>query len=265
MDKTSASGIYTAEDGSRYVGGSVRPDGSVRRARKVKPGYVPEEDVPKYVPIGRRRALGQEVGGVIPKTSVDSEEDKTNQSRNKVGRPLRHPRQDLDENNKRPIRSSVRPVLNEEPSEKQAPQSRGRTIRPVKTTRPILDDENKRPIHPIQPVAADNETDALVRGISGLSLNNATKVTAEVDKGKTKVLPTESKVSKENTSITEEKDASPHEKNVKSDQKSSKPSLKGASSSEKDVKPNQSEDVGQTENTAPKPSSQKYIPPWKRK
>ncbi|KAA8901894.1 hypothetical protein TRICI_005972 [Trichomonascus ciferrii] len=260
MDKVSASGIHTAEDGSRYVGGSVRPDGSVRRARKVKPGYVPEEDVPKYVPIGRRRALGQEAGGIIPKASVDSEQNKSNSSRERVGQSLRS-----SEGNGRPVRRSVRPVLDEkegeESSEGQATQSRGRAIRSTRQTRPVLDDENKRPVRPVRPVVTDDdEADELIKGISGLSLNNATKVTTDVNK--TKEQPVKGKDSndlKQEKCPTKDTDDSPLEKNIKPDDE---PPQKDTSSSKKDDEPKQ---TGQDKNTAPKPSSQKYIPPWKRK
>ncbi|ANB13826.1 hypothetical protein AWJ20_4773 [Sugiyamaella lignohabitans] len=50
----SPSGIKVGEDGARYVGGSVRSDGSVRKTVKIRPGFVPAEDVPKYVIRARR-------------------------------------------------------------------------------------------------------------------------------------------------------------------------------------------------------------------
>lgn len=265
MDSTSASGVHTTEDGTRYVGGSVRPDGSVRRTRKVKPGYVPQEDVPKYVPIGRRR-VGEERGGVIPKASTNSEENRANSPQESVTRPIR-PRQVLGENADRPIRRSVRPVLdgsNEEPSsESKTSRSRERTARPVRRTRPVLDDENKRPV---RSVVADDEADALTKGISGLSLNNATTVTAEDDTTEAKVSSVEKKEA--SSKPLDEKDITPPGKKPNSDKKLPEPFDKNTLPNKNEVKPKQTEaneSQDQTESSAPKQSSQKYIPPWKRK
>lgn len=60
--KPSQAGIATNPDGSRIVPASVRPDGSLRKEIKVKPGYLPPEDVAKYkTPLGeafRNRGKG---------------------------------------------------------------------------------------------------------------------------------------------------------------------------------------------------------------
>lgn len=65
----SPSGIQDDGQGNRYVGGTVREDGSVRKVYKVRSGYTPTEDVPKYVSIGRRR-----LQGTIPgETDVENE------------------------------------------------------------------------------------------------------------------------------------------------------------------------------------------------
>ena len=61
------SGIQDDGQGNRFVGGTVRSDGTVRKVYKVRPGFVPTEDVPKYVPVGRRRL--QE--GAVPGDSQD--------------------------------------------------------------------------------------------------------------------------------------------------------------------------------------------------
>lgn len=56
------SGIQKDAQGNRFVGGSVRSDGTTRKVHKVRPGFTPKEDVPKYVPLGRRKL--QEIGGL---------------------------------------------------------------------------------------------------------------------------------------------------------------------------------------------------------
>lgn len=55
------SGIKEDINGNRFVGGSTRPDGSIRKIFKVRPGYSPPEDVPKYRPKARElNSLNQE-------------------------------------------------------------------------------------------------------------------------------------------------------------------------------------------------------------
>jgi partner of Y14 and mago protein len=46
--KVSRSGITTSESGERHIPSSTRPDGSVRKEIKVRPGYRPPEDVEIY-------------------------------------------------------------------------------------------------------------------------------------------------------------------------------------------------------------------------
>lgn len=72
----STSGIKTAEDGSRYAGGSTRKDGSVRKIIRIRAGYAPLEDVRKFVPRARRLHQGNDEGAIIPrKESADKKVD----------------------------------------------------------------------------------------------------------------------------------------------------------------------------------------------
>jgi len=41
-------GIQTNADGTRFIPASVRPDGTLRKEIKIKPGYRPPEDIEKY-------------------------------------------------------------------------------------------------------------------------------------------------------------------------------------------------------------------------
>ena len=46
--RAQTSGIQTTKSGERIIPASVRPDGTIRPARKVKQGYTPAEDVAAY-------------------------------------------------------------------------------------------------------------------------------------------------------------------------------------------------------------------------
>lgn len=93
MEKNLPSGIKEASDGSKFVGGSVRADGTVRKTYKVRPGYTPPEDVAKYVPRAKRlQALEKEKssnGLQVAKSQADIsvESDKKNVGSSVLSQP----------------------------------------------------------------------------------------------------------------------------------------------------------------------------------
>lgn len=65
------SGITTNADGSRHIPSSIRPDGSVRKEIKIRPGYRPPEDIEKYKNRTAEAFRNRGKGGVLGAELVD--------------------------------------------------------------------------------------------------------------------------------------------------------------------------------------------------
>ena len=44
-----------------YLPSTKRPDGSYRKTIKVKPGYLPSEEIPRYLPPCKRNSVNSQV------------------------------------------------------------------------------------------------------------------------------------------------------------------------------------------------------------
>lgn len=72
------SGIVTDESGERHIPESVRADGSVRKAIKIRPGYRPAEDVQVYKNRTAETFRNRYKGGVIGAEAADDDSNKNN-------------------------------------------------------------------------------------------------------------------------------------------------------------------------------------------
>lgn len=73
----SNSGIVTDETGERHIPESMRADGSVRKAIKVRPGYRPPEDVELYKNRTAETFRNRYKGGVIGADMADDDDNET--------------------------------------------------------------------------------------------------------------------------------------------------------------------------------------------
>lgn len=74
--ESSKAGIKTDKDGNRIIPSSVRPDGTLRKAIKVRPGFTPPEDVEVYKNRTAESWKSRGKGGVPGAESFDSDKGK---------------------------------------------------------------------------------------------------------------------------------------------------------------------------------------------
>lgn len=73
--QASNSGIVTDEAGDRHIPESVRADGSVRKAIKIRPGYKPAEDVQVYKNRTAETFRSRYKGGVVGAEAAAADDD----------------------------------------------------------------------------------------------------------------------------------------------------------------------------------------------
>lgn len=75
-ESSSKAGIKTDQDGNRIIPSSVRPDGTLRKAIKVRPGFTPPEDVEVYKNRTAESWKSRGKGGVPGAEAIDSDKGK---------------------------------------------------------------------------------------------------------------------------------------------------------------------------------------------
>ncbi|KAG9668379.1 hypothetical protein KCU85_g6473, partial [Aureobasidium melanogenum] len=81
--KVSRAGIATSATGERHIPSSIRPDGSVRKEIRVRPGYRPPEDVELYKNRTAEAYKNRGKGGIPGADSVSATPDPPSAAANK--------------------------------------------------------------------------------------------------------------------------------------------------------------------------------------
>ncbi|WFD18233.1 hypothetical protein MCAP1_000432 [Malassezia caprae] len=169
------SGIV-AKDGAddRVIPASVRADGSVRKERKVRPGFTPQEDVARFRP---SRVLHAEGRAPAPRRAgvswteaaqAPAKASPGRPRRNQPERPVKEPKEPLQGAAKEPAKTPGKGP-GKEPAKDTTPEWRS-TARP-RTTKPGPRSQAERDSEAV-PDAAPDAVDTLDASLSALSIKD---------------------------------------------------------------------------------------------
>jgi partner of Y14 and mago len=120
---TAANASSNSNDGPVVIPGSRRPDGSWRKEVRVRPGYVPPDETPKFVSPGTKYERERAQMGIVG--LVKSEEKKTptaSQKKNIPGKKNQNQNQNQNQKEKNPQNSGQKQATSHQPPPKQSTQ-----------------------------------------------------------------------------------------------------------------------------------------------
>lgn len=106
----------TDESGAKFIAASQRPDGTWRKARRVKDGYVPQEEVPAYESKGKQWVKSQPLGPIGLPVEDLKQQDKSDVPISKTAKKNARKKEKRKVKHAEELRESLQVLTVEEPS-----------------------------------------------------------------------------------------------------------------------------------------------------